>query len=175
MFNTILIPTDGSIHSGRAVEVASEIAEKFGATLIVLHVLAPARMSQTRIGNTEHVTQSTPTAASATDLRDHLKASDHSRGVAAEQSRQVRHAGGSEIVLQAEQIAQSKKVQKIIGKVHEGDPVETILREAEHEAVDLIVMGTRGLSDWKGILLGSVSHKVCQLADCPCVIAKAED
>ncbi len=157
------------------MEIASEMAQKFSAKLIVLHVLAPARVTQTQIAGTEYVAQSTQTAASATELQGRLEAADRSRGVAAEQSRQVRHAAGSEIVLHAEQIAKGKNVQNIIGKVHEGDPVKEILREADHEAVDLIVMGTRGLSDLKGLLLGSVSHKVCQLADCPCVIAKADD
>ncbi len=37
---------------------------------------------------------------------------------------------------------------------------------------DLIVIGTRGLSDLGGIVFGSVSHKVLQLATCPCLVVK---
>ena len=37
---------------------------------------------------------------------------------------------------------------------------------------DLIVMGRRGLGDLGGLLMGSVSHKVCHLADCACLTVK---
>ena len=53
-----------------------------------------------------------------------------------------------------------------------GDPAERILDCAKREHVDMIVMGTRGLSDLKGLLMGSVSHKVSHLADCACVTVK---
>ena len=35
-----------------------------------------------------------------------------------------------------------------------------------------VVVGSRGLSEIRGLLLGSVSHKVCQLAPCTCVTVK---
>ena len=38
--------------------------------------------------------------------------------------------------------------------------------------VDLIVMGSRGLSDVAGLFLGSVAHKVLHLAKCPVLIAR---
>lgn len=177
MFKTVLTATDGSAHSGRAVEVASDIAEKFGARLIVLHILAqgPLTESQTRMVDTEHLAQSAQAAApSVADVPGRVKASSQSRAVV-EQTWQVRRASGTEIVQQAERVAKSRGVLEITRKVHEGDPVKEILNEAEQEAVDLIVMGTRGLSDLRGLLLGSVSHKVCQLARCPCLTTKAED
>jgi nucleotide-binding universal stress UspA family protein len=43
--------------------------------------------------------------------------------------------------------------------------------EVAHE-VDLIVMGSRGLSDVQGLLLGSVTHKVIQLAQVPVLVAR---
>jgi nucleotide-binding universal stress UspA family protein len=48
----------------------------------------------------------------------------------------------------------------------EGDPARAIADAAEDEKCDLIVMGTRGLSDLKGMALGSVSHKVLHASDC---------
>jgi len=36
----------------------------------------------------------------------------------------------------------------------------------------MIVMGSRGLSDFKGLLLGSISHKVSAQAECTCVTVK---
>jgi nucleotide-binding universal stress UspA family protein len=48
----------------------------------------------------------------------------------------------------------------------EGDPARAILDAAEDEKCDLIVMGTRGLSDFVGMALGSVSHKVLHATSC---------
>jgi nucleotide-binding universal stress UspA family protein len=36
----------------------------------------------------------------------------------------------------------------------------------------MIFLGSRGLGDIKGLLMGSVSHKVTQLAECTCVSVK---
>jgi len=52
----------------------------------------------------------------------------------------------------------------------EGDPAEAIIEAAADEKCDLIVMGTRGLSNLKSIALGSVSHKVLQSAECMVLI-----
>ncbi len=40
MIKTILVPTDGSEHAKKAVLLASDIAEKFDARMVVLHVLS---------------------------------------------------------------------------------------------------------------------------------------
>jgi nucleotide-binding universal stress UspA family protein len=54
-----------------------------------------------------------------------------------------------------------------------GDPpAKLILDEAASFQADLIVMGSRGLSDWSGLLLGSVTHKVMHLATCPVLVAR---
>ncbi|GAB4262629.1 MAG: universal stress protein [Deferrisomatales bacterium] len=54
----------------------------------------------------------------------------------------------------------------------EGDPAKNILTVAAVEGCDLIVMGSRGLSDLEGLLLGSVSHKVLSSAPCPVLIVR---
>jgi nucleotide-binding universal stress UspA family protein len=53
-----------------------------------------------------------------------------------------------------------------------GDPATAILDTAEQEGVDLIVMGTRGLSAPERWLLGSVSTKVLQHAPCSVLVAR---
>jgi nucleotide-binding universal stress UspA family protein len=45
-------------------------------------------------------------------------------------------------------------------RVEYGHTAETIVKVATEENVDLIVMGSRGLTDASALLLGSVSHKV---------------
>lgn len=48
-----------------------------------------------------------------------------------------------------------------------------MIAEGAHEyGADLIVMGSRGLSDLGGMFLGSVAHKVLHLATCPVLIAR---
>src|ERR1700694_3632180 len=51
-----------------------------------------------------------------------------------------------------------------------GDVAKAIVDTAADKGADLIVMGSRGVSDVQGLLLGSVTHKVMQLADVPVLV-----
>ena len=53
--------------------------------------------------------------------------------------------------------------------VREGDPAAAIITAANEKKVDVIVMGRRGLGGLRGLLIGSVSHKVMQLAEATCI------
>ncbi|HEV8682889.1 MAG TPA: universal stress protein [Actinomycetota bacterium] len=53
-----------------------------------------------------------------------------------------------------------------------GSTAATVLDGAMTFGSDLIVMGTRGLSDFSGLLLGSIAHKVIQHADCPVLVTR---
>ena len=53
-----------------------------------------------------------------------------------------------------------------------GDPADTIVREAEDGGYDLILMGTRGVSNLAGFVLGSVAHKVLGLTKKPVWLVK---
>lgn len=57
-------------------------------------------------------------------------------------------------------------------RVLSGHPARTIVRAAQREGVDLLVVGSRGLTGVKAISLGSVSHAVAQSATCPVLIVK---
>jgi nucleotide-binding universal stress UspA family protein len=64
---------------------------------------------------------------------------------------------------------------KALGRVEaslEGRAAKAILSAAESEGADAIVMGSRGLSELGGLLLGSVTHKVIQLSHCTVVVAR---
>jgi nucleotide-binding universal stress UspA family protein len=56
--------------------------------------------------------------------------------------------------------------------VEEGNPTEIILDYAKQTNADMIVMGSRGLTSLKGVLLGSISTQVSALASCTCVTVK---
>lgn len=53
-----------------------------------------------------------------------------------------------------------------------GSPGRTIVQVAESEGCDLIVMGSRGLSDFSGMVMGSVSHRVLRHASMPVLIIR---
>ncbi|MFP3822265.1 universal stress protein, partial [Bacillus sp. SIMBA_008] len=49
----------------------------------------------------------------------------------------------------------------------QGEPAHQILNIAKEQHFNLIVVGSRGISGFKEMMLGSVSHKVSQLSPCP--------
>jgi nucleotide-binding universal stress UspA family protein len=53
-----------------------------------------------------------------------------------------------------------------------GRIAQEIVETADAEDAGLIVMGSRGVSDLRGLLLGSVAHKVLQLSSQPVLIAR---
>ena len=53
-----------------------------------------------------------------------------------------------------------------------GQTPRAILDMARDEGAGLIVMGTRGLSDWGRLLMGSVAHKVVHLAEVPVLVVR---
>jgi nucleotide-binding universal stress UspA family protein len=59
-----------------------------------------------------------------------------------------------------------------IDRVLEGPAGHTIPEVARIESCDLIVMGSRGLSDLEGLLLGSVAHRVLHAASVPVLIVR---
>ena len=68
--------------------------------------------------------------------------------------------------------AGAKLGDRVITHLETGDAAQVILRAVERERADLVVMGSRGLGEIKGLLQGSVSHKIAQLAPCPCLTVK---
>ncbi|MDQ6742980.1 MAG: universal stress protein [Candidatus Dormibacteraeota bacterium] len=53
-----------------------------------------------------------------------------------------------------------------------GRIAQEIIDTADEEEADLIVMGSRGVSNLRSLLLGSVAHKVLQLSSQPVLIAR---
>jgi len=57
-------------------------------------------------------------------------------------------------------------------RILEGAPGNKIPEVARIEKIDLIVMGSRGVTDFTGLLLGSVAHQVLNKSGCPVFITK---
>jgi len=71
------------------------------------------------------------------------------------------------------------KAEQMLGKhphitkiVESGSPAEIILQIAERDHYDLLVVGSRGLNTLERLFLGSVSHKIVSLANCPVMLVK---
>jgi nucleotide-binding universal stress UspA family protein len=56
-----------------------------------------------------------------------------------------------------------------------GSPASVILEQAREVDAGMVVLGSRGLSDLGGLLLGSVAHKVIQLSACPVLVVRDEE
>ena len=148
MFDRILIAVDGSDNALRAADAASVIAEKFGAELVVVTVLESLRLSP--------------------ELQKFAKSEELEEPPAALAIRLV----GEPLTSEAAKRASTTGVKKVTQLVEDGDPAEEIFRVAKNMNVNLIVLGTRGLGTMRELLLGSVSHKVTHLSECPCMTVK---
>ena len=60
----------------------------------------------------------------------------------------------------------------VMRPIMHGYAAQEILAEARVFNPDLIVMGSRGLSDFMGLLIGSVAHKVMHFAPCPVLVVR---
>jgi len=72
----------------------------------------------------------------------------------------------------AQQVLKEKGLLYTTKILYSNDTAEAICKYAKEKHFDQIVLGTRGLSNIKGIVMGSVSHKVLQLTPCPVTFVK---
>ena len=142
LFEKILVPLDGSEHSFRALEKAVQIAKKFDGKITLIHVYSAVWL----ISKPRELTV----------LPKLIEA--------------VREAGNG-ILADGEKKVKAEGVEvKIL--LREGHAVGEILETCREDKFDLVVMGARGLSTIKEILLGSVSHGVTRHARCPVLVVK---
>ncbi|MDT0501949.1 MULTISPECIES: universal stress protein [unclassified Halomonas] len=140
MYTSILVPVDGSKHAQQALAVACQLAQQNETRLILLHI--PEKLAHDTL---------LVWGIGAVDL----KATDEEL-----------EAAGRKIVERAEQAARDAGISNVETQIIQGDPARAILSESQKRGVDAIVMGSRGLSDLKGFVVGSVSHKVAHAAEC---------
>ncbi len=137
MFERILVAVDGSSQSSKTILAGIDLAQRYGATVTVLHV------------------------------------------------REFEKYEGSDVDLGPPQDAQSL-VNEVVGRFSEagiqatgeirrvtpGLTSDEIVRVAEQADANLIVMGTRGMSEFRSIVLGGVANKVVHHAHCPVLLVR---
>lgn len=175
MFKNILLASDGSKHAQRAAEAAAELAAAYGARLTIVSV---ASLSLT-VDDIERMPRARrfPKAVKEEigNLRDVLKhaamiGDAFHPSIPAPTSALL--AVANDIIDQAETAVKKKKAKNVARVALTGDAAEQILDQAAKIKADVIVMGRRGLSDLRGLVMGSVSHKIMHLADCACLTVK---
>ena len=173
MFKKILCPVDGSDHANKALTLAVDLATKYEARLLLVHVLLRNVNTHElkRFAEIEGLTKSV-----AGEI-DRLLAVDSRVEIVRLRDLETISAGilvdiGEHILGLAKFQAEKAGVRDVSVAVLDGDSAERILEHAKRERADCIIMGSRGLSDVKGLVLGSVSHKVSNRATCTCITVK---
>jgi nucleotide-binding universal stress UspA family protein len=151
IFSKILVPVDGSINSMKAIDYAVDLAEKYEGEIIALHVL----YSQTGFAFHKETVAGTITSSSLNDLNLEAK--------------QEAEKGFKEISKRAEKMNVQIKTEVVFTVI---SIVEGILTYAEKENIDLIIIGSKGKSGWKKLIVGSVASGISTYAHCPVLIVK---
>ena len=174
MFENILVATDGSDHGTKAVNTAADLANKYGAKLIIGHVLLHGEPPSAfrRMTGIEHLVREPKVQKpDAKNIPGGLIAMI-SKGEQNRVSHDVMEALASRVIDHAVSIAKTKGIDDVVTRVSEGDAANRILKMAEDVKADMIVIGTRGYGPLKALLMGSVSQKISQLAQCACLTIK---
>jgi nucleotide-binding universal stress UspA family protein len=144
MFERILVPMDGSDAALTALEHAVELQAKFDSELLLLCVYRHYSLLEASMSMVRP------------DIPENLD--DAMRGYA------------TNVVENAKKFATDHGSRQVRGFVKSGPPARTIVTFAKDKNATLIVLGSRGLGDVEGYLLGSVSHKVTSLSHCPTLV-----
>jgi nucleotide-binding universal stress UspA family protein len=141
----ILVPVDFSAHARPIIEWAAHLAKEHGSRVILLHAYHLPVEFQQLEG-----------AYLPQDFWANVK-SEAEQSLAAYRDELTPQGLDVDVV------------------VREGYPATVIEEEAERQHADLIVIGTRGLSGLKHLLLGSIAERVVQKAPCPVLTVKVEE
>lgn len=145
MFKKILVPVDGSKLSIEALDKAVELQQLTHAELILLYVYKHHSLFEASLSMVRPEDVQIPDQS----LREYAR----------------------EIVTQAKDHAKAMGSEQVRGFVKSGRPSSTIIKFAQKQEIDLVVMGSRGTTgDVDGMFLGSVSQRVASRAKCPVLV-----
>ena len=148
MYETILIPTDGSEGAEPAIVNGLDIARKYDATVHALYVIDVAELLEIGYLGGDRA----DFEATIEPLEDEAKRAVEAIG------ERARREGVD-----------------VVTVVRQGTPYEEILAYAEVADVDLIVMGTHGRSGLSRYLVGSVTERVVRTTDVPVLVVRLSE
>ncbi len=145
---TILVPVDFSENAAKALETAAGLAERFNARIALLHA------HHIDVPMASHLVPGGPVLPVGFQEQVHQRATEAVEALAKQASQ-----WGVEVT----------------GKAVVGPASQAIVEEAKQLPADLIVMGTRGNTGLKHVLLGSIAERVVRTAPCPVMTVKTAD
>jgi nucleotide-binding universal stress UspA family protein len=147
--SNILVAIDGSEHSFKAAEYAIDLAKSFGAQLYAVTV--------TYIPVTDSLSQKDVINKSL--IEDNMDNNDR-KDAGKWFENFTQNAKEHNIQLKTELINSTRPVDYVI------------LEYAERQKIDLILVGTRGRTGFKKLLLGSIASSIVTYAHCPVLVVK---
>lgn len=145
MLSKMLVPTDGSELSLKAVHGAIELAKKLGSSLVGMTVTEPYPLPQ---------------------MARHSPIESH-----AHYDERLREEGAARLVPLTE-AARAAGVAVTTVIVNSASPFEAIIRTAEENGCDSIVMSSHGRRGISGLLLGSETQKVLTHSKIPVLVLR---
>jgi nucleotide-binding universal stress UspA family protein len=149
-YQTVVVGTDGSESSLRAVARAGALAGACGATLVIACAYLPTEADDRELARAQDV------------LRD-------------EAYQVVGSHPAEDTVRTASERAGAAGAQKVRTVAVEGSPVEALLDVVRRENADLLVVGNRGLAGIKGRVLGSVPADATRRSQCDVLVVHTTD
>ena len=148
-YKGLLIGTDGSPTASRAVQMASGLAARLGIKPVIVCAYEPpteAELKQLRADPNDPVAQwNAPKVAKSTPEEFRWRIADASRA--------------QDVLERAEKQAVDLGVDVEVRAI-EGHPAEVLISVAENEDIDVIAVGSVGMTGTKRLMLGNVPHRV---------------
>lgn len=163
-FSSILVPVDFSPCSRQALEKAADLAERFEASIIVLHVIDSEMGAQAlarRLGISTGELTATGESGETEGLSD-----DAIKTVLDPQREQAYQA--LQTFLPSDLADYPLELRVVFGR-----PFERIVETAVAEEMGVIVMGTHGRTGLAHLALGSIAERVVRLAPCSVLTVKS--
>ena len=152
MINRILVATDASAASNRALKMAVQIAGQHDAELLIIHVIRDMQIPF--------------------DIKEIPELEFNKFEAFNDAREEILRKVAESVLRSAKEKAEKAGAGKVQTAIGTGDPATSILSFAKRWKMDMIVIGTRGLSKLKGTILGSVSRKVANNAETSCLIVR---
>lgn len=174
MFKSIVVAFDGSALARRALDIGVDLACQNECPLGIIYIIDSSNMhipeEMRKMGEVEHLIDPAPRLM--VNLENAPASMMNSMAQASSDSQAAMFQYADFLVDQARKSAKANGVAEVEARAVIGDPAEEVVAFARNRQADLIISGCRGFGKLKNLLLGSVSNKIAQLAECSCLTVK---